>query len=367
MLRFRTRPYAFTCDVSMAYNGIKLRYQKYIWIEDLKPENPVKIMVVKTLIYGVKSAGNQLGVGFSKLGEHYIRFHPEHKGGAQALLKDAYDDDILHACWTRAKIEKEAESLQFILSRDGLSVKAVTYSGVPPLEIVSADQTNIRLVGMVWNSDQDTIELDIKPLYFCKAKRGKVPELVQGDVKAAQGKVFTRRTLTGKLAGVLDPLGVLTPLTAGWKLDLRRVSMLGLDWDDKIQDSYLDTWVRNLEDISSAKEIRFRRAVIPPSAKSTAISIITSSDASKNIAVACVHARVQLQDGSYHTQLLTVISKIVNTDTIPKAELKGAVMGASLSFTARSNLGPAMNTSLYVTDSTIVLYWVNQDQRPLQN
>ena len=56
LIQFRVLPFAFTGDVSMAYNGIKLkpthyRYQKYLWVEDLNPENPVKIMIVKTLIY----------------------------------------------------------------------------------------------------------------------------------------------------------------------------------------------------------------------------------------------------------------------------------------------------------------------------
>ena len=82
--------------------------------------------------------------------------------------------------------------------------------------------------------------------------------------------------------------------------------------------------------------------------------------------MACVHARVLLREGGYHVQLLTAKSRLVSTNTIPKAELKGAVMGASLSFVVRSNLGELMDSSLYVTDSSIVLYWINQDQRPLQ-
>ena len=62
---FRAADGGFTCDLRMAYNQIRLdpscyRYQKYLWKDNLDPSQPVKIMIVRTLIYGVKSSGNQL-------------------------------------------------------------------------------------------------------------------------------------------------------------------------------------------------------------------------------------------------------------------------------------------------------------------
>ena len=371
LICFRIRPFAFTADVSMAYNGVKLhpkhyKYQKYLWKEDLKADNPVKVMVVKTLIYGVRSAGNQLNAGFKKLGDHCMNEFPNHTEGAKVLLSSIYVDDILKSCSSEEEMKENADSLVFILKQAGMGVKSVTYSGLPPSEMVSADLTHVGLVGLTWDSQDDVIGIDIKPLFFGKAKRGKVPELVTGDMKTALSKVFTRRVITGKVAGIFDPLGLVTPITSNLKLDLRTLSIQGLNWDDQIPDKYLDTWVRNLDKIQATKEIRFRRTVIPINAASTCISIITSSDASENIAVACVHTRVPLQGGGYHVQLLTAKSRLVSTNTIPKAELKGAVMGASLSFVVRSNLGALLDSSLYVTDSSIVLFWINQDQRPLQ-
>ena len=371
MIQFRVLPFAFSCDVSMAYNGIKLkpshyRYQKYLWVEDLNPENPIKIMVVRTLIYGVRPSGNQLSAGFVKLAEYCASNYPEHKAGAHILTKNMYVDDGVSSAETEEEMIKNAESLQFVLGEAGLGVKAVTYSGLPPSEVVSADGVHVGLMGMVWDSEKDCVGIDVKPLFFGKIKRGMVPELVKGDIGEALAKVFTRRTLTGKVAGVFDPLGLLTPITAGWKMDLRRVSMLGLGWDDPVPEEMLETWVKNLEEIAAVKEVRFRRAVIPKNAKSLSVDLIISTDASENIAVACVHARVELHGGGYQVQLVAAKSKLVTKDTIPKAELKGAVMGACLSYVARSNMYPFLNTTLYVTDSTIVLYWIHQDQRPLQ-
>ena len=67
---------AVTADISMAYNGTKLRaehlkYQKYLWKEGLLPENPTKVMYVTTLIYGVKPSGQQTQVSLEKLAAHH--------------------------------------------------------------------------------------------------------------------------------------------------------------------------------------------------------------------------------------------------------------------------------------------------------
>jgi hypothetical protein len=68
LVRFRRGRAAVTADISMAYNGTKLRpehlkYQKYLWKDDLLPENPTKVMYVTTLIY--MSLGDMLTPGVS--------------------------------------------------------------------------------------------------------------------------------------------------------------------------------------------------------------------------------------------------------------------------------------------------------------
>ena len=136
-------------------------------------------------------------------------------------------------------------------------------SGERPSEIVSSDEQHVGVVGMLWDSYKDDLKIDIKDLYFGKAQRGKLPCKVTSDVKEALTRVFTRRTLVGKVAGIFDPCGLLTPIVALLKLDLQEICKLKLGWDDQIPEQLLDKWVRNLSIIDSCREIVFRRAVIP--------------------------------------------------------------------------------------------------------
>ena len=371
LIRFRSKRAALTADVRMAYNGVRLlpeyyAYQKYLWKEGLDPNNPTIVMIVKTLIYGVKPAGNQTMVGFSKLADHTLEWFPEHACGAEVLRENAYMDDLLDSEDSEEECKKVAESLEFVLDQGSMSVKAFTFSGETPSELVSADGKHVGLVGLLWDPLQDEIGLDIKELYLGKPKRGKLPELVKGDIGEALKMKFTRRTLVGKCAGVFDPTGLVTPITAGFKLSLHELCKLNLDWDDKVPEQFLEHWVKNLEEIQALREIRFRRSIIPPEAENTDIELVVSVDSSEKIAIAVVHSRVKLRNGEYYCQLVCAKSKLVHTSTVPKGELKAAVLGAVLAHTVKLNLEKQFKNIIYVCDSTIVLYWINQDQRPLQ-
>lgn len=371
LLRFRKKRCALTADISMAYNGLKLipehyAYQKYLWKEQLDMKNPTIVMIVKTLIYGVKSAGSQTIAGISALADHAIQHFPEHFPGASVLKDDIYMDDIIDSEDTLEDCRNVSKDIEFTLALGSMKVKSFTLSGSKPAEEVSADRVGVGLVGYIWEPEQDLIRLDIKELYFGKTKRGKRPEVVKGDFTDALKLRFTRRTLVGKANGVFDPLGLVTPVSAKLKLDLHNLCRLKLDWDDEIPAEHLDLWVRNLNNIQSLRDITFKRTVIPDNASSTNIQIIVSVDASENLAIACVHARVLLNDGSYSCQLLTGKSKLVVGSTIPRAELRGAVMGSVLGQIVKHNLAEQFESAIFVTDSTICLFWINQDDRPLQ-
>ena len=370
VLRFRSGEGAFTCDVTMAYNGVDLdpsyyRYQQFLWKEDLNPENPVIIMIIRTLIYGVRSSGNQLHAGFEKLAENTINKFPELAAGAAVLRDEGYVDDLLHVDVDLEAARAAADQLEKVLERAGLKAKAYTFVGSYPDEAVSSDGVHVGLVGLLWAPVEDYICLDIKELYFGKSKRGVLPEFVIGEYSDALKRNFTRRNLLGKVAGIFDPIGLTTPITSRLKLDLHDLCLESLGWDDTVPESYLEKWVQNLHDIQELREVKFRRTVIPHDAASLDISLVISSDASKSIAVSCVHARIPLISGGFSCQLYTAKSKIVRYETVPRAELRAAVMSASLGHTVKYNLGSQFYDSMYVTDSTIVLHWLSHDERPL--
>ena len=377
LMKFRMRKAGFTADVSMAYNGVKLDpkhvpYQKFLWKQGMLATNELEMWVVLTLIYGVKPAGDMTIGGFAKLAElaeELARLNPDLEValGILALIEEAYMDDVASGQDSEVDCVKGAEQLIFILSLGGMKVKDITYSGRAPSELVSSDGVNVGLLGYLWESLNDVLKVNIgAEMVIGKKVRGKAPKAVGGDVRELLAGQFTRRTLVSKVASIYDPLGLLVPLTAKYKLMLFDVCTLKLDWDDPIPTDHLDRWVKNIEEIQTLGDISFPRTIIPPDAADLNVSYVVSCDASSEIAIACVHSRVKKTDGTYHVQVLVAKSKIVRNLTVPRAELKGAVLAATLGFHVAKNGGRRVKDMTFVTDSSICLYWLSLDQRPLQ-
>jgi hypothetical protein len=322
--------------------------------------------VIKTLNYGVRPSGNQTAAGFGKIADHCLEKYPEKANGAIALKKNTYVDDVVRSDKDNETSKRTAEDLDFTLKLANISVKSYTFNGQKPGDDVSADGEHVSVVGLQWAPEEDLLSLDVKPLYFGKCKRGKLPSLVDGPVLPALKDNFTRRNMLAKTASVFDPLGLCTPVTAKFKLDLHGLIEPQLQWDDKIPDEHREDWLKNVNDMQRLREIKFRRTVIPENAASCDVELIVSSDASQSIAIACVHARVKLVDGSYSCQLVSAKSKLVKELTIPKAELRGLVLATHLAHSVKYSLQDQHRSTLYVSDSSICLFWLSQDERPLE-
>ena len=358
LLSFRSGHSALSCDVKMAYNNIMLKpayykFQRYLWKKDLDPLSPTIVMVIVTLIYGVKPSGSQTTYGFILLADYSDLHHEEHEAGAAALRK-AYMDDIAAAATSTADARKLADSITFVLSLGGLAVKCFTYSGEDPDELVSADGEHVGLLGYRWAPKLDLIRLDVKELYFGKPKKGKLPPTVEGNVKEHLANSFTKREMVGMAAKVYDPLGLVAPVMAKMKLDLHEISDLKVDWDEKLPDRLLNTWVSNIQVMQSLNTLQFKRSVIPDDAANTDIELLVFCDASMEISLAAVYARVLRTNGSYSCQLLTAKTKLVKGATVPRAELKGAVLAATMTHIVKRNLLDNI--------SSVTSWWENSHQ-----
>ena len=371
LVKFASDRYAFTADVSMAYNSVKLapehyKFQQYLWHPTLDPDEETVLMVIKTLIYGVKSSGNLTQAGFEKAACLALQTRPDLAAGAHVILENTYVDDTVAAAPTKKTCRETAAAMQEVLAAANVVIKDFTFSGEPPSDKVSANGETVGVLGYVWNPVKEWIALADKPTILGNSRRGKKPLEVTGDLtEALQGR-FTKRVLTGQLAGIFDPKGLVTPITAQFKLSLSKIVELKTGWDEPLPMELVDGWSSLIKEIKLLQSIKFPRCFLHPEAIDNKVELIVSVDSSQYVAVAAVHARSRLVGGDFSCRLVAGKSKLTKLATIPRGELKAAVMGASLAHSVSLALGDQVNRIVFVTDSTIVLFWLHQDARPLQ-
>ncbi len=140
-IRWRGHTVAFHSDIQKMYNAIKLDpshwcLQRYLWEENLDPEKEPVEKVIKTLIYGVKSSGNQAERGIRLTAEMYATEYPE---VSEIVHKDTYMDDILSGAATSGEALRFTDELELVLNFGGFTFKGFTVSGRDPDEALTKD------------------------------------------------------------------------------------------------------------------------------------------------------------------------------------------------------------------------------------
>ncbi|MEM7375655.1 MAG: hypothetical protein AAF587_44090, partial [Bacteroidota bacterium] len=364
LIRWTMHHTAFHTDVRKMYNSVKLHeshwcLQRYIWDEHLDKTKIPKEKVIKTLIYGVKSSGNQ---SERALRETARLSKDEYPNVFNVVTKDIYVDDCLSGNQSNALAIKDADALEIVVNRGGFSLKGVTFSNQKPKEELTVDGQSISVAGMKWYPEEDKVSLDISELNFAKKVRGKKPT----SSKEIPIKL-TRRHCVSKVAELYDITGKITPITAAMKLDLHQLVGRGLDWDDSIPDDLRPIWKSHFAMMEEISNVKYRRAIIPVDAINLDIDTIDAGDASKDIACVAIYARFQRKSGGSSCQLVFARSRLIpNGTTQPRAELIAATLNAHTGEIVRRAFQNHHKSSLKLTDSQIVLFWINGNDKQLK-
>ena len=365
LIRWSSHKVAFTTDVKKMYNTVKLDvkdwcYQRYVWQDDLDPGKIPDEKIIKTLIYGVRSSGNQADRGLKELANLSEDKYPE---ASNIVKKDMYVDDCISGDVSKDLAIRRFEEIELILNKGGFQLKGVAISNEDPPQTLSDDGVSINVAGMIWFPKSDLISLCIPEMNFAKKNRGKKSSSMNRIIP----ENITRRHCASRVAEVFDITGKITPITASLKLDLHELVIRKLDWDDSIPDDLRPLWLSNFELINDIGNMKFQRAIVPVDAVDLKLDTVDFADASQSLVCSAIYARFKRKNGMYSSQLVFARSKIVPKDmSLPRAELYAALLNAHTGEIVRRSFRDIHQSSIKLTDSKITLHWITNDSRPLK-
>ena len=125
-LRWRIRKKAYHTDFQTMYNKVLLSvehwcYQLYLFNNDLDPDVEPSIKVIKTLIYGVKSSGNQAERGIRETANLQKLEYPRQH---EVINEDVYVDDCLSGENSIEEANQITYDLATVLNKGGFSLRA---------------------------------------------------------------------------------------------------------------------------------------------------------------------------------------------------------------------------------------------------
>ena len=180
LFRWSIHKDAVHTDILKMLNTIKLNhkdwcFQRYVWQKELDPSKIPYEKVIKTLIYGVKSSGNQAEHGLREVVRLAAEEYPE---VYEIVHRDIYVDDCITGASSKEFAHQRADQIEVVMNHGGFKLKGVSFSGDDPPEALSEDGTTITVAGFKWYTKEDTLLLNICDLNFSK-RQGERSKIVK--------------------------------------------------------------------------------------------------------------------------------------------------------------------------------------------
>ena len=173
----------------------------------------------------------------------------------------------------------------------------------------------------------DSLELKLNQLHFGKIVRGRLSPTTLifsgdsscfGDMDKFIPTKLSKRQITSKVMGIFDIKGILIPLTARLKRDLRDIFRSTPEWDHAVTPEQRFVWVQNFLDVEKCKGIKFHRPRMPEDAINSKMRLWVLVDAAKELMSVWSAVGFKRRDGTWSCAFLVARCLLVPVDcTIP--------------------------------------------------
>jgi hypothetical protein len=141
-----------------------------------------------------------------------------------------------------------------------------------PIELDSNE--GIKTLGLLWHPLSDQ---------FLISKGTCVQRLLE-----PKNSHVSKRIISSIIAATFDPLGVISPVVAVYKIFLQQLWLYKLDWGDQLPSELLNRWMDMYLHLSQVNEITVNRLVL---AKPTEIKLHGFCDSNEKAYRACLYLR----------------------------------------------------------------------------
>ena len=343
LLRFRNGPIAVSSDIEKMFLqvGVKesdQRALRFVW----RPPGSTKFSdtyQMKVQVFGAVSSPTSCSFVLQNLAETYKKQFP---GVAPKVRSRFYVDNYLDSFDSVDEAVDCCRAMSSMLIKGGFRLTKWTSSSDLVLNRLKQGQCGeyhdfdidhqscTKTLGLMWDRTLDE--------FFFRTN----PEQV--NTKRGILSVMTR---------------VYAPVLMTAKIIQREIWQADVGWDEAPPAALLkrlDSWRESLHHV---EKLRIPRCVRPGTCDD--IQLHMFSDASQLGYCAAVYLRVRRADGTITIRLITAKGRVapIKYKTIPKLELESSLIGLRLALFSEKSLGLQISSSVYWSDSSTVVAWVN--------
>ena len=356
LLRFRENKVAINADISKMYHRVLIperdqHVHRYLW-RNMNVQQEPDVYVKTVLTFGDKPAPAMAQTALLKTAEEGEKRYPE---AAKVLKESTYMDDICDSVHSEEQARTITSEIDEILHNGGFNVKGwlsnrslkenvdnATEGSESELKVLQGP-VHEKVLGTVWNHESDVFEFKVNP-----------PELT----------TFTKRSVLSQVARIYDPLGIAAAFLIRAKVEMQKLWLEGLKWDDELPPKFQVVWIQFFREMNDLNNITFERSLTPDSVIGLPVLCIFS-DASIEAFGACAYIRWETDTNTFVTRFITAKSRVapLKSLTIPRLELQAAVLAVRLCRSVLEESRLQFLKIIFFSDSHIVLSWIRNQPR----
>ncbi|XP_032785664.2 uncharacterized protein LOC116923312 [Daphnia magna] len=356
LLRARQFLVALTADITAFYHrvGVAEKHQslqRFVYRE-FGSNAPITTYQFATLVFGAVCSSSAAIFTL----QHAVNANVQFPQVADKLKDNFYSDNLSDSFETNDEAINFAKQVTQSLASAGFSLTSFASSSRQVLATIPENQRTSNtvdlnkdalpveyLLGMVWDLNSDSYGIRIKSM----------------------PTVTTKRELLSAISLTFDPLGICLPAITGAKLLFQQTQKLAKDtpdvrgWDQPLSIEILSKWKQWTSSLEKLRLVSVKRCFRPanfPLVGSDFVLVIFA-DASPVAFGAVAYLRVRFGD-KIHVSFVMAKGRLapLKPTTIPRLELKAAVLAVNLSLIVKQELRLSFSSVEFHTDSQIVLY-----------
>lgn len=360
LIRFRERKIAICGDIREMFHQVRIiesdqMFQRFLWRDGDVSREP-DIYIMKVMTFGASCSPSLANYIKDKNADRFVTMYPQ---AVNSIKKNTFVDDWLQSVDSEVEMRQLSNTVRRIHSEGGfemrnwisnskLVLESLNKNSNPTTKFIDDHESkHEKILGLWWLPDSDKLTFRHK---FAN---------IDMDGKVAPSK----RQLLRILMMIFDPMGLLGFFIVEAKIILQDVWRSGVSWDDPIQETEKNAWLRWISKLNNISKIHLPRCY-NPSIRDDNAELHIFVDASIQAYAAVAYFRSRAED-VFVTSIVLSKTRVapLKPISVPRMELMAAVLGLRMARFIQSEASINIKRRVFWTDSKDVLYWIRSDAR----
>lgn len=396
LLRFRKGVFGVLGDLHKMYNSVwleerEMHLHRFLWRDT--PEEEIEEYAITRVNIGDRPAGCIAQLAMRETAGLAAFAHMKEE--RRVLEEDSYVDDILTSQNDQKRLVEIVKGIEEILEAGGFSLKEWVWSGqsgrsgsektnkefsslIPEKTVVLPNQLgegDDKALGIGYLAEEDRMYIMTSVNFSKRKKKVRIEQdLLEQEVRLRTPNPLTRRHLLSQVAGLYDPLGLVTPAKQKGAILVRKAfqeagsgCLTKHSWDTALSEGIRGEAIDLFEEYVQLRKVKFHRSLTPANWKGKPWGV-TFSDGSDRTYGAVLYLRWNTSQG-VDVRLVESKAKLtpleLKGDPV-KAEVCGAVFATRLRKYFEKHGRIKVEKWFHLVDSQMVLGAIQRDSYGFQ-